>query len=72
MIFSVVGVVVITMLILFVGYIRLKNEKSFSPEEEVVYTDGDLPKSFRTRIAFALRYSTERSSGVFLSNAWPW
>lgn len=42
LIFSVVGVVVITMLILFVGYIRLKNEKSFSPEEEVVYTDGDL------------------------------
>lgn len=42
MIFTAVGVAIITGLILFVGYIQHKNKKSFSPEEEVFYSDGNL------------------------------
>ncbi len=42
LIFSAIGVVVITILVLLVSYIRLKNDKSFSPEEEAVYTSDDL------------------------------
>lgn len=45
LIFFAVGVVVIIILILLVNHIRLKNTKSLSPEEEVVYTDGDLKLS---------------------------
>lgn len=42
LIFSATGVVVIAGLVLSVIYIRLKNEKSFSPEEMVSFTAGDL------------------------------
>jgi hypothetical protein len=42
LIFSAVGVVVITVLVLLVNYIDHKNKKAFSPEEEVFYADGDL------------------------------
>jgi hypothetical protein len=42
LIFSAVGVVMITVLVLLVGYIQHKNKKSFSPEEEVFYADADL------------------------------
>lgn len=42
LIFFAIGVVVITILVLVVNYIQLKNEKSYSPEEEVFYSDGEL------------------------------
>ena len=42
LIFSAIGVSLVTVLVLLVQYIQLKNEKSFSPEEEVFYTDGKL------------------------------
>jgi hypothetical protein len=41
-IFSAVGAVLITALVFVVMYFDLKNEKSFSPEEEVFYNDEDL------------------------------
>jgi hypothetical protein len=42
LIFSATGVVVIAGLVLLVSYIRLKNDKSFSPEEVVSFSAGDL------------------------------
>lgn len=42
MIFSAVGVALITGLVLLIAQIQLKNKKAFSPEEEVVFSDGDL------------------------------
>jgi hypothetical protein len=42
LIFSAVGVAIITILVLAVLYVRLQHTKSFSPEDEVFYDDGDL------------------------------
>lgn len=42
LIFSAIGVAVITILVLAVSYFKLKHTKSFSPEEEVVFTDDGL------------------------------
>jgi hypothetical protein len=56
LIFSVVGVVIITGLVLAVGYIQHKNKKSFSPEEEVFYSDGDL----KLRIFYNRPYKKNR------------
>jgi len=42
LIFSAVGVVLITILVLIVVQIQFKNKKAHSPEEEVFYADGDL------------------------------
>ena len=42
LIFSAVGVVLITILVLLVAHIQFKNKKQFSPEEEVFYEEGDL------------------------------
>jgi hypothetical protein len=42
LIFTLIGIVVLLALVTAVGLIRAKQDKSFSPEEEVLYTDGDL------------------------------
>ena len=42
LIFSAIGVALITGLVLVINSIQLKNKKAFSPEEEVFYTEGDL------------------------------
>src|SRR5687768_6149959 len=42
LIFSATGVVLITILVLVVAQVQFKNKKSFSPEEEIYYSDGDL------------------------------
>lgn len=42
LIFSAVGVVVITTLVLVVTFVQHKNRKSFSPEEEVFFSDGEV------------------------------
>lgn len=42
LIFSAVGVVLVTGLVLLVNYIQIKNKKAFSPEEEVYFTDGSI------------------------------
>lgn len=42
LIFSAIGVTLITVLVLVINYIQLKNKKAFSPEEEVFFEDGDL------------------------------
>lgn len=41
-IFSLIGIAVIAALVAFIGFMQLKNTKSFSPEEEVVFNQGDL------------------------------
>lgn len=41
-IFSLIGIAVIAAIVAFIGFMQLKNTKSFSPEEEVVFTQGDL------------------------------
>lgn len=41
-IFSLIGVAVIAAIVAFIGFMQLKNTKSFSPEEEVLFTQGDL------------------------------
>jgi hypothetical protein len=41
-IFSLIGVAIIGILVVVIGYVQLKKTKSFSPEDEVVYTQGDL------------------------------
>lgn len=56
LIFSAIGVVVITILVLVLGYVRLKNTKSFSPEDEVVYTSDDL----RIRVLYNRPYKKNR------------
>ncbi|MFZ2906695.1 MAG: DUF2911 domain-containing protein [Cyclobacteriaceae bacterium] len=42
LIFSSVGVVIITILVLVVGYIQHQSKKSYSPEEEVFFSDGNV------------------------------
>lgn len=42
MIFSLIGIAVIAAIVAFIGFMQLKNTKSFSPEEEVVFEQGDL------------------------------
>ena len=41
-IFSLIGIAVIAAIVAFIGFMQLKNTKSFSPEEEVVFEQGDL------------------------------
>jgi hypothetical protein len=41
-IFSLIGAAIIAILVIVIGYIQLRKTKSFSPEEEVVYTQDDL------------------------------
>lgn len=41
-IFSMIGIAIIAAIVAFIGFMQLKNTKSFSPEEEVVFTQGDL------------------------------
>lgn len=41
-IFSVIGIAVIAAIVAFIGFMQLKNTKSFSPEEEVIFEQGDL------------------------------
>jgi len=41
-IFSLIGIAVIAAVVAFIGFMQLKNTKSFSPEEEVVFVQGDL------------------------------
>lgn len=41
-IFSLIGIAVIAAIVAFIGFMQLKNTKSFSPEEEVVFEKGDL------------------------------
>ena len=42
LIFSLIGIAVIAAIVAFIGFIQLKHTKSFSPEDEVVFTAGDL------------------------------
>lgn len=42
LIFSLIGIAVIAAIVAFIGFMQLKNTKSFSPEEEVVFEQGDL------------------------------
>ena len=42
LIFSLIGIAVIAAIVAFIGFIQLKNTKSFSPEDEVIFTQGDL------------------------------
>jgi hypothetical protein len=42
LIFSAIGVVLITILVLVVVQVQFKNKKAHSPEEEVFYSDGAL------------------------------
>lgn len=41
-IFSLIGIALIAAIVAIIGYIQLKQTKSFSPEQEVVFTQGDL------------------------------
>lgn len=41
-IFSLIGIAIIAAIVAFIGFMQLKNTKSFSPEEEVVFNQGDL------------------------------
>lgn len=41
-IFSLVGVAIIGVLVAVIAYVELKKTKSHSPEDRVVFTDGDL------------------------------
>ncbi len=41
-IFSLIGIAVIAAIVAFIGFMQLKNTKSFSPEEEVVFNQGDF------------------------------
>lgn len=41
-IFSLIGVAIIAAIVAFIGFMQLKNTKSFSPEEYVVFEKGDL------------------------------
>jgi hypothetical protein len=42
LIFTSIGVVVIVVLVSVIGYLEKKEEKSFSPEDEIVFEQGDL------------------------------
>lgn len=41
-IFSLIGIAVVAAIVAFIGFMQLKNTKSFSPEEEVVFHADDL------------------------------
>jgi hypothetical protein len=41
-IFSLIGIAVIAAIVAFIGFVQLKNTKSFSPEDEVIFEQGDL------------------------------
>jgi hypothetical protein len=41
-IFSLIGIAVIAAIVAFIGFMQLKNTKSFSPEEEVIFEQGEL------------------------------
>jgi hypothetical protein len=41
-IFSLIGAAIIALLVIIILYMQLRETKSFSPEEEVVYTQDDL------------------------------
>ncbi|MEX2235680.1 MAG: DUF2911 domain-containing protein [Cyclobacteriaceae bacterium] len=41
-IFSLIGIAAIAAIVAFIGFMQLKNTKSFSPEDEVVFEQGDL------------------------------
>lgn len=41
-IFSLIGLAVVSVLVVVVGYVKMKKTKSFSPEEQVVFENGDL------------------------------
>jgi hypothetical protein len=41
-IFSLIGIAVIAAIVAFIGFIQLKHTKSFSPEDQVIFTAGDL------------------------------
>ncbi len=40
--FSLIGIAVLAGIVAFIGYMQKRNTKSFSPEEEVYYQQGDL------------------------------
>jgi hypothetical protein len=42
LIFSLIGIVVIVALIAIIGYMNVRKEKSFSPEQTEVFTQGEL------------------------------
>jgi hypothetical protein len=42
LIFSLIGIVVIVALIAIIGYVNVKKEKSFSPEDSETFAQGDL------------------------------
>lgn len=42
LIFSLIGIAIIAAIVAFIGFMQLRNTKSFSPEEEVVFEKGDL------------------------------
>lgn len=41
-IFTMIGIAIIAAIVAFIGFVQLKNTKSFSPEEEVVFEKGNL------------------------------
>jgi hypothetical protein len=41
-IFSLIGAAIIGILVAVIGYVQLKKTKSFSPEDQVVYSQGDI------------------------------
>jgi len=41
-IFGLIGIAVIAIIVALIGYLEVKNTKSFSPEERVIFEDGDL------------------------------
>lgn len=41
-IFSLIGIAIIAVIVAFIGFMQLKNTKSFSPEEYVVFEKGNL------------------------------
>lgn len=41
-IFSLIGIAVIAAIVAFIGFVQLKNTKSFSPEEEVIFETSEL------------------------------
>jgi hypothetical protein len=56
LIFSATGVVLIIILVLVVAQVQFKNKKSFSPEEEIYYSDGDL----KLRVFYNRPYKNNR------------
>lgn len=56
LILSAIAVALIIVLVLVVNYVKTKRTKSFSPEDEVVYTDGNL----RVRVFYNRPYKKGR------------